>query len=174
MVLELDACCSAVCTWVRLLRAGASICMRCWAKRLHVSQPARVRVLLRRLAPSWRGESVAQVHAWHYHRRSSMRLAAGDVVCVQWQRITWVVQLHAGLGQQQGMPSPLCSPKVQHMPPGSPECRCSLGTALALVGRPDSSIISGDCTPAYSARSAAYAHRIVEAQLAAGVQVHVR
>jgi len=34
-----------------------------------------------------------------------MRLAAGDVVCVQRQRITWVVQLHAAAGQQQGMPS---------------------------------------------------------------------
>ncbi len=43
-----------------------------------------------------------------------MRLAAGDVVCVQWQRITWVVQLHAGLGQQQGMPSPLLTKSTGH------------------------------------------------------------
>ncbi len=101
-----------------------------------------------------------------------MRLAAGDVVCVQRQRITWVVQLYAAAGQQQGMPSLELEP--QHLLPGSPECRCSLGTALALVRRPDSSIMSGDCMLAQSARSAAYAHRIVEAQLAAGVQVHVR
>ena len=49
-----------------------------------------------------------------------------------------------------------CTPEPQHLLPGSPECRCSLGTVLALVRRPESSIMSGDCVPAQPARSAAY------------------